>query len=688
MKHYYESEILNQLMERDGLKNPSSTPVYESEIREQLLNQVTPSYPKLNDYESEWLMYNHTKHLPADFPVESATNVSQATFNNVVPYAYGKAVLKGQTLVNLAKVRSKQASNAVGEINIPIKPNTKYIAFSDVTYDDASNLAMFMPSSVYVEEDESTLSGDDLYTATVDGGKGQEIRWKQTGAKYVTFTSGINHYYLHIRTGGGSSNLKYNNMQVFEYQEGMENWDIPYFEGMQSVKMPVLTTGKNLVNKENIINGVFDANKLEAQPNNNRLTFTKNNAIKVKPNTAYTLSWATGYSCGVLGLNATKTSTTINSGWKYTPNGYTFTTDANTHYVTFNISKIDNAIIQPSDKDTLNLMVEQGTVATPYEPYQSVQMAGLKATGKNLYNKSPFNGYVDSSSGKFVRESTTRKISDYIEVEPNKKYKVSGCTMTTLWGYDKDKNPINAINFYADITTTSDMRFIAFTINSEVEHSNIQVEEGTVATSYEPHQSNILTVNDDVTLRGGGEVQDTLDCLTGEVTERIGEIVLDGSEEWNVSAHSNWTTCYTQKYILPHLIKKGTSLVSDKMNSYIHYDYLGNNDVIGISITNQGYICFKYLPNGSKPQPSEVSDYLKSNPITIQYPLETESVKTVDLTCKDQDGETTLFMPIEGTTHLETLGQPIKPQMEVEIPVEAIAQNLASFIDMEGEDNE
>ena len=29
---------------------------------------------------------------------------------------------------------------------------------------------------------------------------------------------------------------------IIEYQQGMENWDIPYFEGMQSVKLPVLTT--------------------------------------------------------------------------------------------------------------------------------------------------------------------------------------------------------------------------------------------------------------------------------------------------------------------------------------------------------------------------------------------------------------------------------------------------------------
>ena len=85
---------------------------------------------------------------------------------------------------------------------------------------------------------------------------------------------------------------------------------------------------------------------------------------------------------------------------------------------------------------------------------------------------------------------------------------------------------------------------------------------------------------------------------------------------------------------------------------------------------------------------SKVKEWLQENPLVVQYQLATESIKTVDLTCKDQDGETSLFMPFEGTTHLETLGQPIKPQMDIEVPVEAITQNLASFIAMEGEDNE
>ena len=43
---------------------------------------------------------------------------------------------------------------------------------------------------------------------------------------------------------------------------------------------------------------------------------------------------------------------------------------------------------------------------------------------------------------------------------------------------------------------------------------------------YEPYKTNTLTVNEDVTLRAIGDVRDELDCLTGQLTQRIGE---DGS---------------------------------------------------------------------------------------------------------------------------------------------------------------
>ena len=97
MIHIYESELLYKLMERDGLNIPSSIPKYESEIKAYLIDQVKLGYPKLNDYEAEWLLYNYTNHIPAEFPIETITTDTVATINNVVPYAYKSAILKGST---------------------------------------------------------------------------------------------------------------------------------------------------------------------------------------------------------------------------------------------------------------------------------------------------------------------------------------------------------------------------------------------------------------------------------------------------------------------------------------------------------------------------------------------------------------------------------------------------------------
>ena len=104
-------------------------------------------------------------------------------------------------------------------------------------------------------------------------------------------------------------------------------------------------------------------------------------------------------------------------------------------------------------------------------------------------------------------------------------------------------------------------------------------------------KTNILTVNEDVTLRSNGDICDTLDLITGQFTQRIDE----------------------------------------------------NGEV-----------------------------------------LAQEIIKTVDLTITNQDGETlTKLTPFEGTMHIKTDGNPLKPTVSMEVPVEAITQNLMSFIEEE-----
>ena len=101
--------------------------------------------------------------------------------------------------------------------------------------------------------------------------------------------------------------------------------------------------------------------------------------------------------------------------------------------------------------------------------------------------------------------------------------------------------------------------------------NSIQIEQGTQATSYEPFKSNILSTLDDVVLRGIEDVKDELDCLTGKVTERIGEIVLDGSESWwhyiNVETMKN-TFCLADETV--------SNVSSDGIfvsNSYVNYQW-------------------------------------------------------------------------------------------------------------------
>ena len=324
----------------------------------------------------------------------------------------------------------------------------------------------------------------------------------------------------------------------------------------------------------------------------------------------------------------------------------------------------------------------------------SVKMPVLTTNNSNLAMPSDFErGYINESTGQntsgyqeFCRTIGFIDVKGFVgRIYGGAKYNDT-IRSVRLFGYDKDKKFVKTSVNSFDVT--SDIWYIRANIHTPENPSNptklynIYISS---KNSYEPHKSNILSASEDVELRGIGGVRDTLDCLTGQVTERIGEIVLDGMEEWNVSGHSNWTTCYTRKYILPHLINKGTSLVSDKMMSYIYYDYLGNNDVIGISITNQGYICFKYLPNGSKPQPSEVSDYLKSNPITIHYPLETESIKTVDLTILDQNGQNVKqLMSFNGGTHFNTASSEGSPLPTVSVSVETDLEEILMMCSLEG----
>lgn len=601
------------------------------------------------------------------------------TINGTSEGAIKSATLKGQTLVNLVPKKiidhiassdwdgycclvqnSKQSFDQWRTLQ-DLKPNTKYYISCYVeTFEDANNkdYCLNNPSVESIFGDSMIVNGVGHY------------QWLSTTKSELTDEIFI---VLRSQNADARGAIKIRDIMIIEYQQGMENWDIPYFEGMQSVKMPVLTTtGKNL------IDGELELGSINATTGNNVVASScirSKDFIVVKPNTRYVFSNDLGYSQFVIQYDANKNVVSTGSHTS-------FTTEQTTRYIKFRTASSLN-----ETNVNVKYQLEEGSIATSYEPYKSNI---LTTTSKNLFDMNRPYDVITDSQATVVQDTNKITVSSAesgIYVNANfilDKDFFAGKTVTGSCLYESDEKDIGTVqihyqdgngehhyqwirtpktftfpnSFIGDVILSISANNTGTPQSNTVTVKNIQLELGSTATSYEPYS--------EVVLRGIGEVQDTLDCLTGEVTERIGEIVLDGTEEWNVSGHSNWTSCYTRKYILPHLINKGTSLVSDKMKSYIYYDYLGSNDVIGISITNEGYICFKYLPNGSKPQPSEVGDYLKSNPITIQYPLETESIKTVDLNVVDQNNTKIDKMHVfNEVTHVNASSDELTPTVNI-----------------------
>ena len=211
--------------------------------------------------------------------------------------------------------------------------------------------------------------------------------------------------------------------------------------------------------------------------------------------------------------------------------------------------------------------------------------------------------------------------------------------------------------------------YIRVTIDNTKDYSNPQMEVGSVATSYEPFKSNILTVNEDVTLRGIGNVKDELNLMTGEVTQRIGEIVLDGSESW-IQRGDILTN--TMPFAMPiKVANNGTNIMCDKFKNSIGWSL----DEERIWVDNTALQL--HISKTKATNINELKTWLSNNNVRVNFKAPQESVKTVDLTTIDQDNQPTQLGTFENITHVSLESAGLIPEVEMEVATR-ISTELAS----------
>ena len=145
-------------------------------------------------------------------------------------------------------------------------------------------------------------------------------------------------------------------------------------------------------------------------------------------------------------------------------------------------------------------------------------------------------------------------------------------------------------------------------------------------------KTNVLTANEDVVLRGIGDMKDTLDISTGELTTRIGEVVLDGSsDEEYIQSGLSLNNTIAFGIVLFDIKPKGVSVnnkfitTADANNSDYEHSYSSTHN-------NKSLVWF--FINKGKLSSFDVSGFrqwLSQNAITLQYELATPVIKRVDL---------------------------------------------------------
>lgn len=402
--------------------------------------------------------------------------------------AYKSAILKGQTLVNtITNVEGQHTWATVDNItfthikdsvgfsfinyNCSLKPNTKY--FIRFEYDYAGNENLTLQFGF-----RTNLGAWDSYGTTLTKGVNKAT---------LTTNGTSNNLSVIIMSGQTLESASFGKLMVIEYQEGMENWDIPYFEGMQSVRMPVLTTtSKNLWNNYALERGSINH---------------------------------------------------LNGG------------------------NLNQYTTQTRSKDYIPIVQNTKYIATSY-------------------------GVDGTTSSDLIRYYDSEK--KFIGTSPNEK----STFLRTVFQMDIDNI------------------------------SHIQLEQGAVATPYEPYKSNILSTPSDLELRGIGDVQDTLDLLTGELKENFVAISCNGTEDWRGDSTIDNIRL---AYILPSIREKsGGKVICDKLPTIAN-----NSKSVGVRLSTSGGL---YIQIDASLGIS-VKEWLTSNEINIIYEKrdELKVVKTVGL---------------------------------------------------------
>ena len=348
-----------------------------------------------------------------------------------------------------------------------------------------------------------------------------------------------------------------------------------------------------------------------------------------------------------------------------TRNGYTISADvvskSDTYGMAYNWQNKEVNIVVRNGitiDETFYPMIRKASVKNDrYMPF-GVDSVEVKSVGKNLFNEI-FNGYLMGSNaeGHWIvsHENSCTLIG---KVAKNTDYTVKkysdGNRFRIVLFKDKPTNvsSLNSVQIIRDDSMSEcsfnslDYNYVVLTLNydnASITTKKAQLEVGTVATEYQPHKetlSKIPTPNGlaGIKVSSGGNYTDSngqqwiCDEIvkyadgSGEKIRRIGKVVLNGTETWELSGTIGKNGFYSNNAIKNGIVKV-SPMICDNFVSAINNnaDMLYNQIKHGMdSSATRAYL---YLKTTVAETVDELKAFLAENNATCYYIL-AEPIRT------------------------------------------------------------
>ena len=529
------------------------------------------------------------------------TNSSVSIGNNLGAFAY---TTKDHMMIvgNLSPVPPIVESITELPYKMRLKPNTTYTI--KCLRGNSQTMSFDLGGTVY----------NDTTPITNTGGLPYEILIK-------TPVSQLSHEHLKISGMGFAQN-------IIVVEGDIRGTELPYFDGMCNAKMPIVKNiGKNLWDSEFIYGTMGSENGVFA---NVKTAIIAKDITKVRPGKSFIMYNTSNYAMAIVAYDKNKqflrTISSIFSGTKFTPGTdvcYIRPRTPNTADPSNCYNDINTKIYLYEYEDGMDTTLQN------YKENQICITQGELPFGAEFMEQGGFSmaGSSDGSYEKSKYDNANRlRSKDLIPVKPNTTYAITH-TLSKLtyniYQWNGNKQFIDGITKYFEkgdletFTTSADTHYIHFLMCKTTNTNTITVAE------YDWSQFHIYELDSTINLRSlPNGVKDELNLLTGEYIQRVGEVVLDGSENWNEDTteqaqQPNTSIFYTGKY---DNMKPLTSDLREKGIYCDKYQPIGNVyflNSIGMMINTDPRIYIR----DTKCTVDEFKAKVKSNPIKVQYEL-------------------------------------------------------------------